>query len=146
MKALLLAAGLGSRLGSITTNIPKPLVMIKDKPVIDYLICKLINLNVSHIYINTHYKKELIENFIANARYPVEISVVYEKRLLGTAGTLKSLIDEINSQDFLVMHADNYFEDNLINLKKSIQAFNIPNAFKTVMINKTLTIRILPTI
>ena len=117
MKALLLAAGLGSRLGSITTNIPKPLVMIKDKPVIDYLICKLINLNVSHIYINTHYKKELIENFIANARYPVEISLIYEKRLLGTAGTLKSLIDEINSQDFLVMHADNYFEDNLINLK-----------------------------
>ena len=51
MKALLLAAGLGSRLGSITTNIPKPLVMIKGKPVIDYLICKLINLNISHIYI-----------------------------------------------------------------------------------------------
>ena len=47
MKALLLAAGLGSRLGSITTNIPKPLVMIKGKPVIDYLICKLINLNNS---------------------------------------------------------------------------------------------------
>lgn len=117
MKALLLAAGLGSRLGSITTNIPKPLVNIKNKPVIDYLICKLINLNVSHIYINTHYKRELIENFITNARYPVEISLIYEKKLLGTAGTLKSLIDKINSQDFLVMHADNYFEDNLINLK-----------------------------
>jgi len=117
MKALLLAAGLGSRLGSITTNIPKPLIMIKDKPVIDYLICKLINLNISHIYINTHYKKEFIENFIISARYPVEISVIYEERLLGTAGTLKSLIDDIGLQDFLVMHADNYFEDNLINLK-----------------------------
>jgi len=117
MKALLLAAGRGSRLGPITTNIPKPLIIIKNKPVIDYLICKLINLNISHIYINTHYKNELIENFIEKACYPVEISVIYEEKLLGTAGTLKNLIDKISSQDFLVMHADNYFEDNLINLK-----------------------------
>jgi NDP-sugar pyrophosphorylase family protein len=91
--------------------------MIKNKPVIDYLICKLINLNISHIYINTHYKNELIKNFIAKARYPVEISVIFEERLMGTAGTLKSLIDEVGSKDFLVMHADNYFKDDLINLK-----------------------------
>jgi MurNAc alpha-1-phosphate uridylyltransferase len=49
MKALLLAAGRGTRLGKITETIPKPLVKVKDKPVIDYLIQKLINLNVTHI-------------------------------------------------------------------------------------------------
>jgi NDP-sugar pyrophosphorylase family protein len=140
MKALLLAAGLGSRLGPITTNLPKSLVMIKNRPVIDYLICKLINLNINHIYINTYYKKELIINYIANAHYPVEISIIQEEKLLGTAGTLKNLIDKINVQDFLVMYADNYFEDNLINLKKKHleQDSNVLVTMGTTKVNNPL--------
>jgi len=140
MKALLLAAGLGSRLGPITTNLPKSLVMIKNRPIIDYLICKLINLNINHIYINTYYKKELIINYIANAQYPVEISIIQEEKLLGTAGTLKNLIDKINVQDFLVMHADNYFEDNLINLKRKHleQDSNVLVTMGTTKVNNPL--------
>jgi len=59
MKALILAAGRGSRLGKLTDSLPKPLVEVKGKPVISYLIDKLINLNVTEIFINMHYKHEL---------------------------------------------------------------------------------------
>jgi len=61
MKALILAAGRGSRLGKLTDNLPKPLVEVKGTPVIGYLIDKLINLNITEIFINIHYKHELLE-------------------------------------------------------------------------------------
>ena len=124
MKALVLAAGRGSRLGNITENLPKPLVEVKNKPVIDYLICKLIDLNVSEIFINMHYKHELLEKFILDSNYRTKITLIYEPELLGTAGTLKSLIDVLSTEDFIVMHADNYFQDDLKILKQKHLATN----------------------
>ena len=124
MKALVLAAGRGSRLGNITENLPKPLVEVKNKPVIDYLIRKLIDLNVSEIFINMHYKHELLEKFIIDSNYRTKITLIYEPKLLGTAGTLKSLIDELSTEDFIVMHADNYFQDDLKILKQKHLATN----------------------
>ena len=124
MKALVLAAGRGSRLGKITENLPKPLVEVKNKPVIDYLIRKLIDLNVSEIFINMHYKHELFEKFILESKYKTKITLIYEPKLLGTAGTLRSLIDELSTEDFIVMHADNYFQDDLKILKQKHLATN----------------------
>lgn len=124
MKVLVLAAGRGSRLGNITENLPKPLVKVKNKPVIDYLIRKLIDLNVSEIFINMHYKHELLEKFILESKYKTKITLIYEPKLLGTAGTLKSLIDELSTEDFIVMHADNYFQDDLKILKQKHLATN----------------------
>ena len=124
MKALVLAAGRGSRLGNITENLPKPLVEVKNKPVIDYLIRKLIDLNVSEIFINMHYKHELLEKFITDSNYRTKITLIYEPKLLGTAGTLKSLINELSTEDFIVMHADNYFQDDLKILKQKHLATN----------------------
>lgn len=124
MKALVLAAGRGSRLGNITENLPKPLVEVKNKPVIDYLIRKLIDLNVSEIFINMHYKHELLEKFILDSNYRTKITLIYEPKLLGTAGTLKNLINELSTEDFIVMHADNYFQDDLKILKKKHLATN----------------------
>ena len=118
MKAILLAAGFGKRLGKITEQIPKPLVTVKEKPVIEHLIQKLMNLNIKHIYINTHHKHSLINDFISKSNFPIPITLIHEIKLLGTASTLKSLINEVSSEDFIVMHADNYFEDDLVNLKE----------------------------
>jgi mannose-1-phosphate guanylyltransferase len=153
MKALLLAAGRGSRLGKITELIPKPLVKINNKPVIDYLIRKLMNLNVTGIIINTNYKNSLIEEYVTSMKYNVELSLSYEPKLLGTAGTLKKHIDELSTDDFIVMHADNYFQDDLENLKKThlldksrhlltMGTFVVsdPTKFGTVLLSKDETV------
>ena len=124
MKALILAAGRGSRLGKLTDSLPKPLVEVKGKPVISYLIDKLINLNVTEIFINMHYKHELLEKFILDSSYKVKLNLIYEPTLLGTAGTLKSLINQLSTEDFIVMHADNYFQDDLKALKQQHLATN----------------------
>jgi mannose-1-phosphate guanylyltransferase len=136
MKALLLAAGRGTRLGKITETIPKPLVKIKNKPVIDYLIQKLINLDVTHILVNTHHKNTLMENYFNSAQYDVEISLIYEPELLGTAGTLKYNIDALCSEDFIVMHADNYFQDDL----KSLKHDHLTNSLNSLLTMGTLSV------
>lgn len=124
MKAILLAAGFGKRLGEITYNLPKPLVEVKEIPVMDYLVKKLINLNIEHIYINTHYKHKMIVDFISKSNFPIPITIIYEEVLLGTAGTLKTLLDDVASKDFIVMHADNYFEDSLTTICEKHLASN----------------------
>ena len=124
MKALILAAGRGSRLGKITDNLPKPLVEVKGKPVISYLIDKLINLNVTEIFVNMHYKHELLKKFILDSSYKVKINLIYEPTLLGTAGTLKSLNHQLSTENFIVMHGDNYFQDDLEFLKQKHLATN----------------------
>lgn len=116
MKALLLAAGLGSRLGAYTKDVPKVLLPINGKPIIDILIRKLIAIGIEKIVINTHYKAILVEQFLKRQDYSEVLSVVREEKLLGTAGTLKSNIEELQGSDFMVLHADNYFQDNLIHL------------------------------
>ena len=116
MKALLLAAGLGSRLGAYTKDVPKVLLPINGKPIIDIVIRKLIAIGIERIVINTHYKAILVEQFLKRQDYSEVLSVVREEKLLGTAGTLKSNIEELQGSDFMVLHADNYFQDNLIHL------------------------------
>ena len=64
MKALLLSAGFGKRLGSITKIQPKCLVKVKGTPILEIWIEKLYQLNIEEIFINTHYLSEQVENFL----------------------------------------------------------------------------------
>ena len=113
MKALLLAAGLGTRLSSISGGKPKPLMEIHGVPLLHILIQKLFSAGVEEIVINTHHLHEQIEEFIESQDYRKQIKLVYEKELLGTAGTLKANIDYLADRDFFVLHGDNFFQDDL---------------------------------
>jgi len=113
MKALLLAAGLGTRLSSISNGKPKPLMEIRGVPLLHILIQKLFSVGVEEIVINTHHSHEQIEEFIESQNYRNQIKLIYEKELLGTAGTLKANIDYLADQDFFVLHGDNFFQDDL---------------------------------
>lgn len=116
MKALILAAGFGTRLGEIVKNTPKPLLTISGKPAIHYLILKLENLGVKEIYVNTHYLHEKFVDYFKNSEYKSKIHLCYEYEIKGTAGTLKSLYPKLHDDNFFVLHADNFFEDSLSNL------------------------------
>lgn len=119
MKALLLAAGFGSRLGEITQKTPKPLVKVGNAPIIAYCLDELARSGVTEVVINTHYLADQIESFIDNYKTPLAINLSYENNLLGTAGTLKKHFENLATDDFIVMHADNYFIDPIINLVAS---------------------------
>ncbi|TMO44823.1 mannose-1-phosphate guanylyltransferase [Pseudoalteromonas sp. S4389] len=119
MKAILLAAGLGTRLRPITNTIPKCLVPINGRPLLALWLEKLVNLGVEEILINTHYFAEQVEKFIKNSPYKEKVTLVKEEKLLGTGGTLITNVGFWKDDTTLVIHADNYCEDNLTNLIKA---------------------------
>lgn len=113
MKALVLAAGFGSRLGKITATTPKPLLQVKNKPILEFCFEQLLVAGISEVIVNTHHLAPQVENFIENYRSDLRITTSYEETLLGTAGTIKKHFDYLATSDFLVMHGDNYFTHSL---------------------------------
>ncbi|MGB5793481.1 nucleotidyltransferase family protein [Poseidonibacter sp.] len=108
MKALLLAAGLGTRLRPLTNTIPKCLVSINGKALLEYWLENLSKVGISEFLINTHYFNEKVEEFVNNSRFKNQITLVYEKELLNTGGTIlhnKNFFKK--DEDFMLIHADN---------------------------------------
>ena len=115
MKAILLSAGKGTRLGCIGKNTPKALLKVKSQPVLEIWIKKLIAVGVKEIIINTHHLKEKIENFLNKKEFPIKISLINEPSLLGTGGTIKKNIKLIRNNTTFLIHTDNYNLENLKN-------------------------------
>jgi mannose-1-phosphate guanylyltransferase len=107
MRALLLAAGYGTRLRPITNSLPKCLVVINGRPLLDYWIKLLSDAGICDILINLHYFPELVKSYILNCKYPVNIKVVHEDKLLGTGGTLLKNKLFLKNEPVMLIHADN---------------------------------------
>ncbi len=116
MRALILAGGYGTRLGELTKSTPKVLIEVGGVPIIDRTIEKLTDVGITEITINTHYMNEMVAEYLTSRFPDLNLRIVYEPILLGTAGTLKANIDWLAVDDFIVMHADNFFTDNLSEL------------------------------
>lgn len=107
MRALLLAAGLGTRLRPLTNTVPKCLVEINGRPLIDHWIELLSNAGISDILINLHYLPEKVQAYVSACTYPVQITTVMEERLLLTAGTVLKNRDFFKQDPLMLIHADN---------------------------------------
>lgn len=106
-KALLLAAGLGTRLRPITDSIQKCLVPIDGKPLIEYWLDALSKAGVEEFLINTHYFADQMKEYVENSKFKNAITLVYEEELLLTGGTILANKEFFKNDPFLVAHADN---------------------------------------
>ncbi|MCX6340347.1 MAG: nucleotidyltransferase family protein [Candidatus Aureabacteria bacterium] len=108
MKALLLAAGCGIRFGAQeATGIPKPMVRVAGKPLIERAIEHVREHGITQLYINLHYHPSAIQRYFGDGRrWGVEIHYSFEPELLGTGGAVKKLRGELDGT-FLVYYADN---------------------------------------
>lgn len=107
MKALLLAAGLGVRLKPVTDVIPKCLVPINGKPLLNYWLENLSAAGVNRFIINTSYLAEQVNEYISSSIYHDAVTLVYEEELLDTGGTLLANKALLNDAPFFLVHADN---------------------------------------
>ena len=113
MKALLLAAGFGTRLAPLTDTQPKCLVEICAVPLLDYWIYQLLDAGIEHILINTHYLPDAVRKHIQGSPFQDHITLVHEEELLGTAGTIRKNRSFFDNQTFFVAHADNLISCDL---------------------------------
>lgn len=107
MRALLLAAGLGTRLRPITNHIPKCLVPIHGKPLLAYWFDMLLSNHVERVLVNTHYLPEAVKHFVDTSPWRDSVDMVHESVLLGTGGTILQNRDFLSDNSFMVVHADN---------------------------------------
>jgi mannose-1-phosphate guanylyltransferase len=114
LRALLLAAGLGTRLRPLTNNTPKCMINVNGRPLLSYwfdiLNCDVIN----KILINLHYLPDQVIAFIEKAELKSKIETVHEKKLLGTAGTILKNKFFFKDDPIILIHADNltFFDVN----------------------------------
>ena len=122
MNILLLSAGYGKRLKELTKDKPKCLIEINKIPIIDIWLNKIKKIKYSEIFINTHYMYESVNHHLKDKLEKFRIKLLYEKDLLGTAGTISKNIDQFKDKDLMIIHCDNFtdFELNdLINIHYS---------------------------
>ena len=105
-RAVVLAGGAGTRLRPYTAVLPKPLMPVGDRPVLDIVLRQLCHAGTEHVTIATGYLAELIEAFCGDGRnYGMKIDYFREREPLGTVGALAT-IAELDEEPFLVMNGD----------------------------------------
>jgi mannose-1-phosphate guanylyltransferase len=113
MRAMLLAAGFGTRLKPMTDTVPKCLVPIHGRPLLEYWLQMLRNAGVQPILINTHYFADAVLRFLDSLENSSNIYTVYEDNLLGTAGTLLKNREFFGNSQIMLIHADNLSRFNV---------------------------------
>ena len=121
MKVIILAGGKGKRLRPITDYVPKPLIPIKNIPIIEWQIKYLKKFGISEIIVCSGYKTKMIENYLNNQKLGIKITFSVEDKPLGTGGAIKKAGKKIKDESFLVINGDTITN---IDLKKLIKKNN----------------------
>jgi len=108
VRALLLAAGVGSRLQPLTQNWPKCLMPVSGKALLEHWLCILWRGGVEKVLVNTHHHREMVDRFLERQYFLDWVSSVYEPQLLGTAGTLLANAKRFHGRTIFFAHADNW--------------------------------------
>jgi NDP-sugar pyrophosphorylase family protein len=108
MKAIILCAGYGTRLGDLTKDTPKPMLPVNGKPLLEYIVDNCRKYSFTDIAINLHYKGDSIRSYFGDGTgCGVRISYFHEQELLGTAGSVRAMQSFIdNDEPFLVHYGD----------------------------------------
>jgi NDP-sugar pyrophosphorylase family protein len=108
MKAMVLAAGRGSRLRPLTDTVPKPMIPIGDRPLLEHVVRLLQNHGFDDLTINLSHLPDVIRDHFGDGRdFNVSIRYSFEPQMLGTAGALLPVAEHFRDDDFLVYYADN---------------------------------------
>jgi mannose-1-phosphate guanylyltransferase/phosphomannomutase len=108
MKAMLLCAGYGTRLGRLVGEVPKPMLPVCGRPMLEHLVRHLARHGFCEIAINLHFRAAVIRDYFGDgSRFGVRLVYSDEPQLLGTAGSVKNMANFLaGSEPFLVQYGD----------------------------------------
>ena len=137
MRALLLAAGLGTRLRPLTNDWPKCLMPIGDKPLLEYWLEIIWKQGIREALVNLHYLPTVVQEFLDRPKFKYWVKTVHETELLGTAGTLKSNLNYFKDSSVFMIHADNWCNCNFSEFIKYHKTMRPCSTDMTMMTFKT---------
>ena len=119
MEAIILAGGLGTRLRSMVSDVPKPMAPVAGKPFLYYLVNYIIKQGVTHIVFSVGYKGNIIADYFKENPCGVEVSIAFEEEPLGTGGAIVNGLRECRCDEVLILNGDTFlaldyfaFKDN----------------------------------
>lgn len=119
MKAMILAAGLGTRLRPLTEHCPKPLLPMLLAPILDHILRQCKQFQITEVVVNLHHHAEQLRDWLGDgSRWGVQIHLSHEVEILGSAGALKRAETWLQDEPFLVVNADVLADIDLLALWK----------------------------
>lgn len=124
-QAFVLGAGLGARMRPLTDTIPKPLVQLAGKPLIDHVIDRLDEVGIEKIVVNVHYLAEKLEAHLSQVEQPQIIISDERDALLDTGGGIAKALPHFGNAPFFIHNSDSYWiEGEGLNLARMIYEFD----------------------
>ncbi len=117
MEAIILSGGLGTRLRSVISEIPKPMAPINNRPFLEYILDFLNNQGVKRVVLSVGYKWEVIKEYFGEKYKNIELIYNVEKERLGTGGAIKDSLKFVNEKQVYVLNGDTYFDVPLKEMK-----------------------------
>lgn len=117
MEAIILAGGLGTRLQSIISEIPKPMAPVNGKPFLEYILTYLKRNNISRVILSVGYKWNIIHEYFGDYFDGIELVYSVEDEPLGTGGALKLALTEVQDDAVYIINGDTFFDIELKNIK-----------------------------
>ena len=109
MQAIILAGGIGSRLGILVKNTPKPFLKVNNNPFVLKIVERLISQNVKKIIFCLSYKPQKIINFFGDgSKWGIKISYIIEKKPMGTAGAIRGAYSKISELNVIILNGDSF--------------------------------------
>ncbi len=122
LSVIVLAGGFGTRLKSITNDMPKPLVPIQNHVFLDIVLAQVLKNNPDHIILCLHFNVEAFEDYLRKREFPVKVSIVVENEPLGTGGAIKNAFDAFpDMTEAAVINSDTLSK---LDLRKMFDKFN----------------------
>lgn len=104
--AMILAAGMGTRMGALTDDTPKPLLTVQGRAIIDYVVERLIDFGIERIVVNLHHKAERLQAHFAGRRDAEFVFSMERDTILGTGGGIAQALEHLGSDPFFVVNGD----------------------------------------
>ena len=135
-QAMILAAGLGSRMKDLTKDIPKPMVLVDGITLIERTLNYLVSNGIEKVVINTYYKASLLEEFILSLDISKYLNIIFsrEEELLGSGGGIKNALHNFDNNPFFILNSDSIFIDNIKNYSSFKQLESSWNSNKSSML------------
>lgn len=119
MEAIILAGGLGTRLRTVISELPKPMAPIDNKPFLEYLLNYVIKQGVTRIILSTGYKHEYIKDYFGDRFKNTSICYAVEEVPLGTGGGIKKALEKVRGDNVFILNGDTFFNVNFEELYNS---------------------------
>ena len=121
MEVIILAGGLGTRLRSVVSEVPKCMAPVAGKPFLWYLLKYLTNYDVSKVILSVGYLREVIYEWIGKIKceFPFEFEYAVEEIPLGTGGGIKLALERTTAKNVVILNGDTFFDVNLDELMET---------------------------